>query len=525
METTQKVQRLEDELAQCEAVLKTRRVKPVAVTKSNTRFRKFQKTYRDDPLAFAYDCIILPDGWYYAPHQEEIIGEMITRKRQALYGPRGCRKTSTASVLTWWSVLTVDDTKNPTTASAWRQLEEFLWPEIHKFHKFLNWDRIGRGPLIRDRELKTLSIDITESQTAFAVASNDPNKIEGVHANERVFIIIDESKAVKDDVFDALEGSFSQPCEHVLALAMSTPGPKMGRFYDICTNKENRYSDWTVRPVTLEEAITSDCVSPTWAEARRKQWGEGSALYRNHVKGEFAQDSERVIIPLHFVEQANQRWEERYQAQALGAVNTIGVDPARGGGDKTVIAMGNSDAILAFRVIDTDDTMEVVEAVEEVIAQHPLAQIVTDVIGIGAGVFDRLRQLGHKVLAFNSAEKSLATDRSGTRNFKNKRAEVWWKMGEALNPLYNSIVALPPDDELTGELTTPVYKEDNMGRIVVQSKEELRDELGRSTDKADGAISVIVGANACEQCETEVMGFNDIDPEEVEAALKEYQYA
>ena len=511
MPTIQSINLLEEELKQCEAVLRSRKVKPVTTVTTNTKFKKFQKTYQSDPLAFVHDVIDLPYGWTLAPHQEEVLGSIVEKQRVALRGPRGCRKTSTASMLVWWSVLTAEDTKNPTTASAWRQLEEYLWPEIHKFHKFLNWDLIGREPLQRDKELKTLSIDITESQTAFAVASNDSDKIEGVHANFRVFIIIDESKAVKDATFDALEGSFSQPCDQVLALSMSTPGPMMGRFYDICTNKENRYSDWHTKHVTLDDCLISNCVSATWVEARRKQWGESSALFRNHVLGEFAQDSERVIIPLHYVEAAQQRWEERERAQALGPIDSIGIDVARGGGDKTIIAMGNASAIIGYREMDVRDTMEVVEASLGIMNNHPLARGIVDVIGVGAGVFDRLRQIGRKVLAFNASEKSENTDRSGTRAFKNRRAEVWWKMREALDPMWNSIIALPPDDALTGELTTPVYKEDGMGRIQVQSKEEIRKELDRSTDRADAIIMALVGASACSQYDTEVMAYQDFE--------------
>ena len=502
-----KVSRLEEELNQCEAVLKSRRVKPVIITKSNSRFKKFQRTYVNDPLAFLHDCIITPPKWIWASYQEEVIGEMLTRQRQALYGPRGLGKSTLASVLIWWSVLTSDDTITPTTASSWRQLDKYLWPEIHRLHRMLNWDIIGRTPLVKDRELKTLSIDITKTQSAFAVASNDPDKIEGAHANFRVFIVIDESKAVKDDTFDSLEGAHSQ-CEQPLALALSTPGPKLGRFYDICTGKFG-YEDWTVVPVTKDQAIAAGRMRSEWAEQRARQWGTDSAIYRNHVLGEFAQDSERVIIPLHYVELANQRWEEREASQTLGNVDTIGVDPARGGGDMSTIAMGNKSAIIAIRELDVKDIMPTADAVLDIMTHNPLSRAVIDVIGVGAGVYDHLRRLGKKVLPFNAAEKSLSTDRSGTLSFINKRAEVWWKMSEALNPAYNSDIALPPGDRLLGELTTPTYDYDRQGRIVVQSKEDIRKHIGRSTDWADACISVIVGAEACSQCETEVLAYSD----------------
>jgi len=456
----------------------------------------------------ALSCLITGPGLLI---KRKYLAEQITRQRQALYGPRGLGKSSSAAALIWWAVLTSDDTIAPTTASAWRQLEEYLWPEIHRFHKMLNWDIIGRQPLTKDRELKTLSIDITESQSSFAVASNDSDKIEGAHANFRVFVVIDEGKAVKDETFDSLEGAFSQ-CQQPLALALSTPGPKMGRFYDICMGKYG-YEDWHVRHVTKEEAIQAGRMRPEWAAQRERQWGSDSAVYRNHVLGEFAQDAERVIIPLHYVELANQRWEEKNSSQALGPIDTIGVDPARGGGDKSAIAMGNSSSVIAIRELDAKDIMPTADAVLDIMANNPLSRAVIDVIGVGAGVYDYLKRVGKKVLSFNASEKSSSTDRSGTLSFRNKRAEVWWKMGEALNPAYNSNVALPPDaeDRLLGELTTPTYSYDAQGKIVVQSKDDIRKRIGRSTDWADACISVIVGAEACSQYETEVLAYTEFE--------------
>lgn len=516
---------LRQELESAEAVLRSRKIKPVIISKSNAKFRRFQKTYVNDPLAFCHDCFNLP--WDWAPYQDEIIGEMLTRSRQALYGPRGLGKTTVAAGLVWWAVLTSDDCKVPTTASVWRQLEKFLWPEIHKMSKKLNWDIIGRAPLQPNRELKTFSIEIdgSKTKTAFAMASNDEDKIEGVHADHRVFIIIDEAKAVKDAVFDSLEGSFSQ-CEQALELALSTPGPMMGRFYDICSggpawSTKYGYEDWYVKPVSLDEMIAAGRIDPARAEQRRKQWGENSAIYRNHILGQFAQDSELTVIKLEWVEAAMDRWETLHDADAFGPIDTVGMDIARGGGDKTIFALKSGNAIISIQEMDMHDTMPIADHADKILERNPLAKAIIDVIGVGAGVFDRLRQLSRHVLAFNASEKATGTDRSEQLTFKNKRAQSWWLMREALDPAYGSEIALPPDDALKGELTTPQYDEKS-GIVVVQSKAELRKQLGRSTDKADAVIMAVVGNDTCLDYDVEVLSYA-----EYVASLGqgEYEYA
>jgi hypothetical protein len=108
-----------------------------------------------------------------------------------------------------------------------------------------------------------------------------------------------------------------------------------------------------------------------------------------------------------------------------------------------------------------------------------------DVIGIGAGVVDRLREQGYNVTGVNVSESSDRTDNSGELQFVNLRSAVWWALREALDPLNSDPLALPPDDILTGDLTAPKWSITSAGKIKMESKEDLRKRLGRSTDAGD----------------------------------------
>src|SRR6185436_2954082 len=101
-----------------------------------------------------------------------------------------------------WFCLTRDqeDWKVATTASAWRQLTKFLWPEVHKWARRIKWDAIGRAPFSETTELFTQSIRL-ETGEAFAVASDDSSLIEGAHADHLLYIF-DESKVIPDDTWD-----------------------------------------------------------------------------------------------------------------------------------------------------------------------------------------------------------------------------------------------------------------------------------------------------------------------------------
>jgi hypothetical protein len=445
--------------------------------------------WHDDPVAFARDCINWPVGARLESYQADVLQLLAADHRVAVRSPHGVGKTTTEALTLLWFAITRDaagiDWKSVTTAGAWRQLERYLWPEIHLWARRLRWDRLGRSSLNERNELLTLSLNLRNGQ-AFAVASNDPSLIEGAHA-ESLLVIYDESKSIDPEIFDAIEGAFSGPGE-TLALACSTPGSPAGRFYDIHARKPG-LDDWSTRAITLDEAIASGRVSSSWAEQRGKQWGTTSALYLNRVKGEFATSDEDGVIPLAWVEAANERFLTlQDQPDGFGPCTHVGVDVARSGADKTCLALRNGDIISELRTFVHGDTMQTTGRVAALLRAHPNASAVVDVIGIGAGVFDSLREQGLKPSAFNAAGKADGHDRSGELGFLNLRAEAWWRLREALDPAFGATLALPPDDQLIADLTTPKYTETSRGLIQIEAKDELRKRLGRSTDSADAVV-------------------------------------
>lgn len=453
----------------------------------------FVRTYRNAPVAFVRDCINWKGSEGPTPYQIEVLEELPVRKRVALRGPHGLGKTAFASWVILWFALTRDgeDWKCPTTASAWRQLTKYLWPEVHKWSRRLNWARIGRAPFDARRELQTLSLKLTTGE-AFAVASDTPEYIEGAHADSLLYLF-DESKAIPNETFDAAEGAFSNagtdtPNE-AFALSISTPGEPMGRFYDIHKRKPG-FEDWWVRHVTLEETIKAGRISAEWAEQRKKQWGESSAIYQNRVLGEFCASDEDGVIPLSWVEAANRRWEEWKESGMELPFTCAGVDVARSGADKTIYALKHGKVVTELRRHSKEDTMETTGRVAGLLnAKRGYA--VVDVIGIGAGVVDRLREMKLDVRPFNASEGTDVKDSSGEMGFVNKRSAGWWNVREMLDPGNGHDIGLPPDDLLTGDLTAPHWRVMSGGKIQVESKDEIRKRLGRSTDDGDAVVMAL----------------------------------
>lgn len=450
--------------------------------------------YLNDPVGFATDCIIWPRNRRLMAYQRDILAHISTHHRVAVRGPRGLGKTAISALIILWFALTRDacgiDWKIGTTAGSFLQVSQFTWPEVHKWARMLNWDALGRRPLNERSELLTLKIRLRFGE-AFAASVENPYLIEGAHA-DHVLFVFDESKAIASAVFDSVEGTFSNAGtgdREAFALSISTPGEPVGFFYDIHSRKPGTHH-WWARHVTRDEAIAEGAITADWCEQRRLQWGEDSALYHNHVLGEFYSSDEDGVVPLGWIEQAHQRhlaWIADGRIPPPGR-RLLGVDVARTGSDKTVLALRAGHVITDIRRSSREDTMQTVGRVKGIVDAEPGTVPVVDVIGIGAGVVDRLREQGITTEAFNASEGTKRKDRTGELGFLNVRSGAWWNMRELLDPAFGSEIALPEDDLLTGDLTAVHYRVMSGGKIKVESKDEIRKRLGRSTDTGDAVI-------------------------------------
>lgn len=460
--------------------------------------------YLYDPAGWARDVIDWEGEEGLTAYQSEVMAAIPVQKRVAVRGPHGLGKTTTAAITVLWFATTREaagyDWKVITTASAWRALVTYLWPEIKKWARRIKWDVLGRPPFSEIHELLTLNLKLHHG-AASAVASNKAELIEGAHADSLLYLI-DEAKVVPDATWDAVEGAFSggrhEGLPEAFAVAISTPGPPAGRFYDI-HRRAPGLEDWWVRHVTLAEAVAAGRISADWAEQRARQWGRDSAMYANRVLGEFHASDEDAVIPLAWVEAAIERWHAWNDdgRPELTGPRFTGVDVARTGADSTVFAHRHGTAITSLVTHDREDTMQTTARVQAATGEDEDDQAlpVVDSMGVGGGVVDRLRELRAPVLAYTGAAKTLSRTRDGEYGYVNVRSWAYWHMRELLDPAFDSEVMLPPDDLLVSDLTAPTWavKTGIPPKIAIEKKEDLVARLGRSPDRGDAVVMAYLG--------------------------------
>lgn len=438
----------------------------------------------DDPVGFVEDCVRFDEGESLADYQADELALLAQDRRVAVRGPRGSGKTMPAALAFWWFACTRElagvDWKIPTTAGSWAQVTVYLWPEIHKWARRIDWARVGLPAPKMGRELLALNLKWGHGE-AFGASPKDADLIEGAHASH-MLVIIDEGKSVDDAIWDAIEGFFSNPGEHY-AYALSTPGAAVGRFFDI-HSRQSGLEDWHPIHVTIEQAIQSGRVTEEWADQRLRQWGKDSMSYRCHVLAEFAGEEDGVI-PLAWVEQAVERGKtlDRDLKPLV-----VAADIADTGDDRTVLAFRDGTDCYRLEMFTTGDVVGHADKIQA--RSVPATQVVVDSIGVGAGTLAAAKRLGLNASGFVASEKTNRRDRTGTFGFVNKRAAAWWTLRELLDPELGDDVSLPDDPELFGDLTAPTWREAAGGKILLESKDDIRKRLGRSTDVGDAVVMV-----------------------------------
>lgn len=486
------------------------------------RRAKFRRTYEYDPVAFVHDCFKwddLPDSGP-APYQSDVLAKLVEEHRVALRGPHGLGKSSCLAWAILWFALTRDgdNWKVPTTASARAQLRLYLWPEVHVWVRRLRWEAIGRDPFIEGRDLldEALKLDTGE---AYALASNDPAKMEGGHA-DRMLIIYDEAKKIPAGTFEAFQGAVSnagpETGREALELMGSTPGDPHGHFYQV---NQRRVPGYKLIIVTKEMAIAAGRMSPSWVERMKTVWGEHSATYIRRVEGNFAAGDEKSVLPQAWVEAAVERWTEAavpavgdadllegrvfdglmLPEELVGPLSVASMDVADSGDDRTTIALRHGPAIIRLQEFPYDPDAHLMAATGALVAILRGAEAgfaTVDSVGVGAGVLARLQELRRTgeiredPVGFIAQGKSDLMDETGSYGFRDLRAEAWWGFRQRLHPTKGDGIMLPPHDELQAELTVSGWRALSEGRIRIEEKDEVKkaDRLGRSPDLADAVV-------------------------------------
>ena len=428
-------------------------------------FLKLMKRYQHDPVKFAREVIGMdPDDW-----QCELLQSVADPKirRVSCRSGHGVGKSSAVAMAAIWHVLMRVPSKTVVTAPTSAQLFDACFAEMKNIAKRL------KPPFNELLEIKSDRIELKSAPESTFIScrtsrQEQPEALAGVHSPSTL-LLADESSGIPESVFEAASGSMSGI--HSTTVLTGNPTRNTGFFYDTHNRlKEN----WHTMHVSC---VDSNRVSEDFINDMKNRYGEDSPAYHVRVLGNFPPSESDTVVPVSLIDHAMKNDVKIHE----DTVSIWALDVARQGNDSSVLCKRQGPVIHPLTVWNNLDLMQLTGAVkaeyDAVSSSKKPVEIIVDSVGLGAGVLDRLRELGLPARGLNVSERSVQRE-----TYINLRAELWFKCKAWLEGMD---VKIPHDDRLWAELAAPRYHFTSSGKIQVESKEAMKKRGINSPDRAD----------------------------------------
>lgn len=429
---------------------------------------------RDDPLLFVTGVLVVePEAW-----QKEVLAEVGRSGRIAVRSGHGVGKTACLAWIALWWLCTRKPAKILVTANSEAQLKDVTWPEI------VMWSRKLPDEIRAQYEWGVERISLLEQpESCFAsrrtAAEERPESLQGFHS-EHTLVLVEEASGIGEILFQVMLGALST--EGSKMVMAGNPTRNSGYFYDAFHSLKEKWKCFRVSSEDVPRARAH-------IDDIRMRYGVDSNQYRVRVLGDFPTQDDETVIPLYLCESAVKRDVAPSDTYRV----VWGLDVARFGDDRSALAKRQGNVLLEPVVTwKNKDTMAlagiVLDEYERVKNEDPdkvPSEILVDSIGIGAGVVDRMTELGLPVRGINVGESPARKER-----YMRLRDELWFKAREWLDA---KDCKLADDPALIGELVSPLYSFASNGKIVVESKQDMKRRGMRSPDIADAFILTFAG--------------------------------
>jgi hypothetical protein len=444
--------------------------------------------YTDDPV-----------GWierhtFIWSKQKEICEAVRDHRFTAVRSCHGSGKSYIAAWIICWWLATHEDAMVVTSAPSQNQVKNILWKEINRAK-----EKVGLPGYITRSEIPEWKDDSGEVVAWGRKPADyaDPDKamtaFQGVHA-KHVLVLLDEGSGIPDWLATAAENLVTN--EHSRVLIIGNPDNPSSYFARMSKPASGyhriRIRAWDLPAYTDEyvpEEVADVLTGKLWVEERRKRWGEGSMFWTSKVEAEFPDVAEDILFTPAILARGIRT--DLSSNAATKRRGTGGLDVARMGQDETVMYVNKYGYV---RIKDRWGKLDTMQTVERFCSHYPdnnpgaAPTYHIDVTGgLGAGPYDRLKQLGYPVLEFNFGGGPLDKTR-----FKNRRAEAYYEAMEACQDGRVDLDEL--DEELQRELMEHRYKTNSTGLIQIEAKEDVAKRLGRSPDRADAFVMALQSA-------------------------------
>jgi len=333
--------------------------------------------------------------------------------------------------------------------------------------KAISWARLKQKlePL---RRVDRISINESELTITFKhnkaviriIGADNPHALRGVRLDG---VVMDEVAQMRPEVWtDIIQPALSD--RKGWAIFIGTPNG-INLFSELF-HKARSLPDWHSARYTVYD---TNALDPD--EVDRLERDMAPSSFAREYLCDFSAAGDDQLIGLTDIEDAARR--ELVEDQYMWSPRVLGVDPARFGGDRSVIFPRQGLYAGKPVVIQGIDNMALASRVAQE-AKDWRADVIFVDAGAGAGVIDRLRQLGVDCVEVPFAGRPL------DQQYKNKRAEMWFLLAEWLRG-----GSIPNNQDLKQDLGAPTYNFDASGKKMLESKDHIKSRGLPSPDLGD----------------------------------------
>ena len=297
----------------------------------------------------------------------------------------------------------------------------------------------------------------------YIIGADHPDALRGIYLDG---VILDEYADIKPELW----GGVIRPAladRQGWAVFIGTPKGQ-NQFYEMYRHAE-KSADWYA---CLYRADETDVIPAEELADMKAQMTDMEI--RQELLCDFTASASDVVIPIDLVSAAAER--ELTEKDVEGQPVILGVDVARFGDDRTVLCVRQGLLVKEVQTFTGLSTMDAADRVLVLLQKERPQGVFIDAGAMGAGVIDRLRQLGYAGSEVNFGGAALDTER-----YANIRAEMYFKCRDWLT----AGGSIPQDAELKTELSTVEYRFNTTGRIILEPKDRVKERTGKSPDLAD----------------------------------------
>lgn len=403
-------------------------------------------------------------------------GDTPTLLKLARASGRGIGKSAFLAWIALWMFSCLPSSTVIVSANTEQQLKSTTFPEIRKWATMSINSRWYEHNIMSLRPADWLVQALKETTKlddaywyiqARLWSEEAPDAYAGVHSQMGMTVLFDEASGIPAPIWPVAQGYFTDKTVHRFWVAISNPRNPSGEFFECFHGNRDQWDHETIDGRTVEEndhSLYDNII---------KQYGSDSDQARVEVYGQFPRQGDENFISRGEVEDA----VARVLVPDPGAPLCMGVDPARMGRDKAVIAFrqGRDWRSIPLKVYPKTTTEELAEHVITAIVKYKPDYVFIECDGIGGPVAELVVKAGYAVIEVHVGKKAYESER-----YYLHRTEVWGRMKDAI-----PVACLPDVPELTSDLCCMRYLINLKGQVALWSKEKMQKLGFASTDYAD----------------------------------------